>query len=313
MNFIFFFVGLLSFLNSEAAINPIQNPSLFISSLTNANPATIQKMKDMVGELIEEGEAERTSIIATHDAAIARFDTAVTAQADASAANNVAAGNVQNAQNLVDDLTEKESFASDKRANALATLNAKTIDSDNKAKFRASEEKRLDSEKALLQTVLEKLETLLPGVELIEGRLTIVDYIVGRSLLSQSNADRDAVKKIVDKINAMVGVGESERSTAIKNDNDAVAALEVATAANEAAIAEHQAVAGQLGSAEAELTRLTSIFEVKTSELQEADDELASATTDLANKKQIRETEEARLNSEKSTLEEVAAALDRLS
>jgi len=311
------FCILISFLSlsiSNAAISSIfQDPSSFISSLTDANPATIQKMKDMVADLIVEGEEERKSIIATHETAQARFDAAVSAQSAASAAHSIAAGNVKNQDNVVADLTEKEAFATAKRAAALQDMNTKKKDSENKADIRESEIVRLDSEKAVLQTVLEKLETLLPGVELIEGRLTVTDYIVGRSLLSDTTADRDAVQKIVNKINAMVGVGESQRSTAIKNDEDALAAFKSAVTAHDNAVAEHQAAAGKLASAEAELERLSGVLSVKVAELKEADEELASATTDLAEKKTIRENEEIRLDSEKDTLEQVQAALDRLS
>merc|ERR1712228_196007 len=121
--------------------------------------------------------------------------------------------------------------------------------------IRTAEVIRLDAEKALMEQVLVKLETLLPGVDLLEGKLTVVDFIVGRRLLATSEemADRDAVQRVVDKINLLVGTGEMERKHAIRNDEEAAAA-------HNEAVEEHQHAAGQLGAAEAEFERLSGIF-----------------------------------------------------
>jgi len=58
-------------------------------------------------------------------------------------------------------------------------LDAAEADEKAKHEFRLSEVKRIDAEKDLLQQITAKLQTLLPGVELIEGRLSVTDYIVG--------------------------------------------------------------------------------------------------------------------------------------
>lgn len=315
MNICFLFVSLLSFSISGAAISPMfENPALFISTLVDANPATIRKMKDMVQELIDAGEAERSFVIDEHETAQSRYDSAVEAQAQAAEEKNVAGGNKQTQLNIANELTGVEATAAAKRADALNTLNAKKADSIEATEIRESEIIRLDNEKVLMQAVLEKLETLLPGVDLLEGKLTVVDFIVGRRLLADSAviADRDAVQKIVDKINQLVGTGEGERQSAIRDDTNAKSAWDEADAYHENAVTEHQAAAGALGSAEAELKRLSGIFSVKCSEKEEADDELASATSDLAIKKKTREDEETRLDSEKATLETVDGLLDDL-
>merc|ERR1711953_1532493 len=164
-------------------------------------------------------------------------------------------------------------------------------------------------EKALMEQVLVKLETLLPGVDLLEGKLTVVDFIVGRRLLATSEemADRDAVQRVVDKINLLVGTGEMERKHAIRNDEDAAAALELATELHETAISEHQTAAGKLGAAEAEFDKLSGIFRVKCLEKDDADAELADATVALAIQREICSYKEARINSEKATLEHIDA------
>lgn len=312
MNF-FIFIALIAL--SNAALMPIlKNPEEFIASMVDANPATLNKMKEMVKDLIEQGEAERVVVIEAHNAATARFNTATSEQAAAEEAKNIAGGNKQNALNDKNAKASVEDTARAKKADALNVLNAATAHAASMASIRTAEVIRLDAEKALMEQVLVKLETLLPGVDLLEGKLTVVDFIVGRRLLATSEemADRDAVQRVVDKINLLVGTGEMERKHAIRNDEDAAEALVVATTAHDVAVAEHQTAAGQLGAAEAEFDKMSGIFRVKCEEKDTADAELADATSDLAAKKANRESEEARLNSEKATLEQVDGLLDDL-
>jgi len=312
MNF-FIFIALIAV--SNAALMPIlKNPKEFIASMVDANPATLNKMKEMVADLIAAGEAERVVVIDAHNAAISRFDTATEEEELATEAKNVAGGNKQRALNKKNEKAAIEKTAKAKKDDALNTLNAATAHAESMKDIRTAEIIRLDAEKALMEQVLVKLETLLPGVDLLEGKLTVVDFIVGRRLLatSQEMADRDAVQRVVDKINLLVGTGEMERKHAIRNDEEAAAALVVATEAHNEAVEEHQHAAGELGAAEADLARLSGIFRVKCQEKDDADAELADATKDLAAKKENRESEEARLNSEKATLEEVDGLLDNL-
>jgi len=312
MNF-FIFIALIAV--SNAALMPIlKNPKEFIASMVDANPATLNKMKEMVKDLIDAGEAERVVVIDAHNVATDRFNTATADQAAAEEAKNIAGGNKQRALNEKNRLAAIEATAKAKKDDASNTLTAATSHAESMKDIRTAEVIRLDAEKALMEQVLVKLETLLPGVDLLEGKLTVVDFIVGRRLLatSQEMADRDAVQRVVDKVNLLVGTGEMERKHAIRNDEEAAAALVVATDAHDVAVAEHQHAAGQLGAAEAELARLTGIFEVKCEEKDDADAELAAATDDLAAKKANRESEEARLDSEKGTLEQVDDLLDDL-
>jgi len=312
MNF-FIFIALIAV--SNASLMPIlKNPKEFIASMVDANPATLNKMKEMVKDLIEQGEAERVVVIDAHNAATERFNTATEEQAAAEEAKNTAGGNKQRALNEKNHLAAIEATARAKKADALNTLNAATALAASMKDIRIAEVIRLDAEKALMEQVLVKLETLLPGVDLLEGKLTVVDFIVGRRLLATSEemADRDAVQRVVDKINLLVGTGEMERKHAIRNDEDAAAALELATELHNTAVSEHQTAAGELGAAEAKFTKLSGIFRVKCEEKDDADAELADATADLATKKANRESEEARLNSEKATLEQVDDLLDNL-
>merc|ERR1711994_546373 len=149
-------------------------------------------------------------------------------------------------------------------------------------------------------------DTLLPGTELIQGKLTVVDFIVGRRLLATAAemADRDAVEKIVNKINALVGEGEGERNKAIRDDETAKANLAQAQDSYDSAV--------ELGSAEATYKRLDGVFKVKCQLKEAADAELAEATADLTKKTDTMNSEVARIDTEKSTLENVLGLLNGL-
>jgi hypothetical protein len=117
---------------------------------------------------------------------------------------------------------------------------------------------------------------------------------------------------LVNKINALVGEGESERRKAIQEDEDAEAAFVKATNYHDNAVAEHKTAAGQLGSAEATYNRLAAVFKTQCQLKENADAELADATADLDKKTNTMNSEVARIDSEKKTLEEVLVLLNGL-
>merc|ERR1712228_1144097 len=112
-------------------------------------------------------------------------------------------------------------------------------------------------------------------------------------------ADRDAVEKIVNKINALVGEGEGERNAAIRNDEKAKANLADAQDKHDAA--------------EATYKRLDGVFKVKCQLKEQADEDLADATADLTKKTDTMNSEVARIDQEKTTLESVLELLNGLS
>merc|ERR1712113_230214 len=243
-------------------------------------------MITMVDQLIKDGEVERQGHVDRQNKAQSRFDTATTDEADATHARDEAAGKVKNQQDVVNASSLAEQSARDIRTDKKRILDAAIVDEKMKAEFRASEIKRIDGEKELMEQIVAKLQLLLPGVDLIEGKLTVTDYIVGRNLLADSGADRDAVQKVVDKVNSMVGVGEQQRAKVIKDDEDAKAFLAKATNEHNDAVAKHEAAVTLLSKEEATLDELEKDLAGKESVLVEARTELKDATEDLAKKNQ---------------------------
>jgi len=295
-------------------LSVFQNPKEFVDSLANANPDTINKMIDMVNELIQAGENERAVRIDDFNSATSVFNDATDAQAAAASAKSIAGGEAQGALNDKNAKAEIEATAKAKKEDAAKHLALMVTAEKQAHETRLSEVERLDAEKALMEKVLAKLDTLLPGTELIQGKLTVVDFIVGRRLLATAAemADRDAVEKIVNKINALVGEGEGERNKAIRDDETAKANLAQAQDSYDSAVEEHKVAAGELGSAEATYKRLDGVFKVKCQLKEAADAELAEATADLTKKTDTMNSEVARIDTEKSTLEDVLGLLNGL-
>merc|ERR1712113_1009162 len=266
-------------------------------------------MMTMVDQLIKDGEVERQGHVDRQNKAQARFDTATADEAAATHARDEAAGKVKNQQDVVNAASLAEQSARDIRTDKKRILDAAIVDEKMKAEFRASEIKRIDAEKELMQQIVAKLESLLPGVYLIEGKLTVTDYIVGRNLLADSGADRDSVQKVVDKVNAMV---EQQRAKVIKDDEDAKAFLVKATAEHDDAVAEHNAAVTVLSTEEGTLDKLETDLEGKESVLVEARAELKDATEDLAKKIQVCTQEDIRLDDERATCEQILEILKDL-
>jgi len=297
-------------LTSAALPAMMRDPQMFIQSLDTIDPVVVNKMIAMVNELIKEGEQERQGHVDRQALAQTRFDQAVNELNDKTEKRNIAAGNVKSQEKVVENLQVLSDAARSIRDDRKRELDIAVADKNAKHNFRLKEVKRIDSEKDLLQQITVKLQTLLPGVELIEGRLSVTDYIVGRNLLSTSNADRDAVQKVVDKVNAMVGAGEAQRAAVIKADEEAHAAADVAEAKHAEAVKNYEAAASALSEAEGELGRLEAILSSAQLELDSAQLEYDNAQADLKKKIEIREREDKRLDSEKETCEEILKLLN---
>jgi len=290
----------------------MRDPKMFLQSFDTLDPVIVQKMITMVDQLIADGEVERQGHVDRQNQAQSRFDTATADEHDATVARDEAAGKVKNQQDVVNAASLAEQSAKDIRTDKKRILDAAIVDEKMKADFRASEIKRIDAEKELMQQIVAKLESLLPGVDLIEGKLTVTDYIVGRNLLADSGADRDSVQKVVDKVNAMVGRGEQQRVKVIKDDEDAKAFLVKATAEHKDAVAKHDAAVTVLSTEEGTLDKLETDLAGKESVLVQARAELKDATEDLAKKIQVRTQEDIRLDDERATCEQILEILHDL-
>jgi len=302
----FFLFSLLVPSVGASAPAMFRDPAAFVAGLADANPATIKKMEDMVNDLIVAGQAEKTARIDEYNTAVDEHNTA-TAEFDASVtAEQVAAGNAAVQTSIWEDATDAEAEAADILTDRTNIMNAAQSAFDLADSFMNSEIIRIGEERVYLDKVVPLLESLLPGVSLIEGKLTVVDYIVsGRSLLGMDMAAPEAVQRIVDKVNALIGAGEAQRKKVIREQAAAQTSLTEATDNHAAATAAHGEAAGILGQAKNELDRLTGILHVKDQELQDATATLAVKLEVMNAREATMHTEVARLDEEDGVMHQV--------
>jgi len=306
MNFLFF----ISFFAVAAPgafvpANLFKDPAAFVANLVDANPATIKKMEDMVNDLIAEGQDEKTAVITAHENSVTEYESAVADHTEATDAHTAAAGAAAVQTDVFNEKTSAEATAAAIRADRTSALENAQSDFDKKDAIMKAENIRLDAEKAILDQILPLLESLLPGVSMVEGQLTVVDYVVGRQLLSDEDAAPEAIQNIVDKINAMIGVGEGERTHANNEQAHAKSVLDDATVAHTNAVEAHTKAAGELGQATKELNRLNGILGVKTTELEEALAVMNDKESVMNEKKTIMDAEVQRLDEEDATMKSV--------
>lgn len=283
-----------------------RDPAAFVAGLVDANPATIKKMEDMVNDLIAAGQQEKAARIDEYNTAVDEHDVATTEFNDAVAGEQKAAGDAAVQTSIWEDKTAKEAEAADiltDRTNILAAAQSAFDIADS---FMNSEIIRISQERVYLDKVVPLLESLLPGVSLIEGKLTVVDYIVsGRSLLGMDMAAPEAVQRIVDKVNALIGAGEAQRKKVIREQAAAQGSLTTATDNHAAATEAHNVAAGELGQSKNELDRLTGILHVKDQELQDATATLAVKLEVMNSRKATMDAEVARLDEEDGVMHQV--------
>lgn len=302
----FFLFSLLVASVGASAPAMFRDPAAFVAGLVDANPATIKKMEDMVNDLIVAGQAEKAARIDEYNTAVDEHDVATTQFNDAVTGEQVAAGNAAVQTSIWEDKTAKEAEAADiltDRTNILAAAQSAFDIADS---FMNSEVIRISQERVYLDKVVPLLESLLPGVSLIEGKLTVVDYIVsGRSLLGMDMAAPEAVQRIVDKVNALIGAGEAQRKKVIREQANAQGSLTAATDNHAAATDAHNVAAGELGQSKNELDRLTGILHVKDQELQDATATLAVKLQVMNSRKATMDAEVARLDEEDGVMHQV--------
>merc|ERR1719266_553025 len=162
---------------------------------------------------------------ATDNAATAAKDLSAAddALSDATMAEDIALGNLEEGKN---SLKEKESKA------AGATMDNAQAEADKAASILESETKRLDEEKETLEEVVDLITQLAESAALQlsdsnkRNLLSIVD------LSSLANADPTAVEEVKQLLLDLIAAGEEERETATENRDSTAAALESAQGAH---------------------------------------------------------------------------------
>jgi hypothetical protein len=189
MNFIFFLLPLFcsaSLIPDLKNVSKINTTSL-ISSLTDANPADVIEVRDLIDDLIAAGETDRNTATTARDDAQGVKDAAGTALQDATDLHTETAGDLVSAAEEEARLTLLED---NKRVAKEAAQDAKD-DADTALQTAQghldSETIRLDGEKDTLERILELLDTLLGETSPTEGEIRLSNYPQGRLQVFKEN------------------------------------------------------------------------------------------------------------------------------
>jgi len=298
MNFLF-----LSFLafTASALESPLTkfmgDPQLFVSAFENADKETIKKMISMVEDLLKEGEADRKAAIEAFEKAKSQNDgdkevlAVATAEFNkASAALDKALGEQQHYEDL--ERTHYWALEAAKKALVLAT-NAHT-DATN---VHAATVHRVAEEKQSLEEAKTLLESTKSG---------------GRRLLSETEADPNAVDKVIKEIDALIVAGEKEEADALSHLNAMTAAKESAEATEKAASEKYSNTVNGLNKAKAAVDSATKDHKAKKKVLKTARANEKKSAETLHSATVWKNIEVARVADEKKTLLEVDGLLKQM-
>jgi len=298
MNIALFFITFLFTTVSGISLKKLNaDLEAFMATADTADPSKIQELRNMVAQLISEGEGEEAAFTETRDIAQSVLDQKTSDLTDATAA--------------LDDAIAVQSAATTKKTNAIALEAQKR--QTRADKFLIKEEKkglldeatatdekeqlRLDNEKALF----EQVDSMLVGVQVSDRRL-----------LSSENADPAQVYEARQLIQNLIDAGEAERRELIANLAAAQQAFDTASDIFSLSVNDHILADGALQDAILELKDAVDVFDLRTSEHESAITDKQAADNDLAVKQTKLDDESARIASERLDLEMIDGLLVKL-
>lgn len=287
-----------------------KNPKAFVAALDKIDTKSIEEMKVMLNDLIADGEKERAAVVQRRDDGQADLNTKEAARTAAVEAETAALTVLEEGQGALTRLKGEEVEAE--------TLNKADVETTGKAKVDRDEQKtnmdsqniRIDSEK----------ETLLSVAELIKDieTKTLAEMKKGRNLLSaidyksMADADPDSIQEVVDLINELVAQGETERAGYIATWNDAVKAYNDAKTISDASFIDWEIALGKVDRQTTDNEGFTEVHGNAVATQKAATKEAEEATSELQRREDYLTEENARLDGEKKTCEEVLDLLDSL-
>lgn len=226
--FLFVFLVTVGAVSQNVLFKVLSQPRLFANTLTSISPGEAQQNADEIRELIKTGEEERKVVTDNLNAAQSEFDVAKSKFDDATSKrtdkeNEITAAQRELSQlqsNLVEQTATLESANNEVYVLTKVFENAKThMDNENV---------RIDNEKAVFNTVIDKVQKLGSDAS-VDMQLDVHQSTITPSLIDvMTTANPEAVQKLLEALNKAVEAGEVARtkaqgalSTATQNLNDA--------------------------------------------------------------------------------------------
>jgi len=273
------------------------DPQLFVSAFENADKDTLQKMMNMVNDLLKQGEADEEAAVKAHGEAKAKNDDDKEILATATAEFKKAASDLAKAKATeiyLKGLTATQYWALEAAKKELARATNRhqsAVDYHTATEGRVAEEKK----------ALEDAKSLLADTK--SG---------GRRLLSATEADPDAVDKVIKEIDALIAAGEKDVSDAVYYVNAMAAIKKTAVDREKKARDAFEKTVNELNKASALVKKNTKIFNAKKKVLATARANELESRGKLHSATEWMNIEVTRVADEKKTLLEVIELLEKM-
>jgi len=322
-----FFISLLA---TVSGLPVALHPKNLVAAVEDVDPNAIETLKDYVDQLIQEGKDEIADLTQV--------------KVDAEAALQSATEALELAESHLEDATtkhdEKVRIESDKanderekgqiRAEKEGIKNAKKSVLDGAKSFEASEQTRLNNEKALF----EKVKELLVGVRaadrrlLSSGALTEALALLKETLMQKSDSlgpalallqftsnaksDPAQVDKALGLLDDLIAAGEKERQDAVAALNLAQSEYDEASRVLAGAVEVHTLARGALEDARICLKDALDVLNLRKGEHTAAIGVKSDATDDLEDKSDTLDSRTKKLQSEEIDLDTIKTLLAKL-
>jgi len=292
-----------------------RDPKAFVATFANADPTAINKVIEMVNDMIDVGEAEKQKAIDDHAAAVQVAKDAAAQLADDQADLIYKKGELHIATDIAIAAAAIDALKETEEASALDTKNFAHADEEEKETFLNAETSRINQEKSVLEEVGDILESLKDNEVPAERRLLSVPSQAAflATLAKQGlQVDPEAVDKVLVSIAALIAEGEALRNAAQESYDDAVAFTAASEKAYDDAVKCHVEAGDELAARLEDKGMYQSSVDAAALVHQASLDATAAANVDRDAKLAFKESETARVNSETKDLNDVKDLLKGL-
>jgi len=235
-----FLVLLSLFVTASASFKTdlFKDPHSFVSTFANADPVAINKVIEIINSMVQQNNDEKATAIQNHADAVEAEEKAAQVRHLATEDLKHKMGERDLSQEDLEKAQKHQALKLLQMENAEKALNGAQVDLDEATAFLASENKRIDGEKDVLEQVLD----ILNGLNADGGRRLLSS--VPESFLAMLSAkglkvNPDSLASVVQAVNDLIDEGERLRAVAEQGVADATAARDGAKDDHEEAIKCH--------------------------------------------------------------------------
>jgi len=290
---------------------PLDQLSLRSNVLANANPASINKLKAYVDQLVKDGNDEISGLIYSRDQANTKNNKALKELSLALTALNAAKAHHQVTIRYQQKAAREEQHAKAVRAQKLKIKQDKHAVLVTATETDRTEQIRLNKEKALFEKVKGLLNSAkAEGRRLLNAEEDIAPIMAMINL--GSNADPNQVKEANKLLDELIVAGEDERARVVAALAQATHEYNTATHVHIDAVAAHVHALGVLEAANRDKEEACKQLDLRKEEHSTATSYQQGTQKDLDAKQAKLTSETRRIKNEEADLKQIKKLLEKL-